>query len=513
MKQNKKQLTQHSAFNGVVILTVALIVVKVLSAIYRIPYQNILGDEGLYAYQQIYPFVALGVILTMNAIPSAVTQTFGTTGKDGQYSRVAVVLQLLSSVCFIILLISAKWIALFMGDIHLAPMLRAASLSYLFVGILGVLRGYYQAKQEMHIPAISQVIEQTIRVGIIMGAVALFLTKDWSIYHAGTVAIIGSAVGFLASSLFLLQKKPFHFVRKGTEIEWKQLSIAIVIFAVSQLIVIVWQVVDSFTVIHALMSAGMDFKDAATQKGIYDRGASFIQMGLIVTTTFSFVLIPLLTEAIKERQHVRINRYANASLKITLLISVAAGIGLINLLPLMNSVFFKYDSLTGTLAIYMLTVICVSLIMMDIALLQVRQRVREVLVAFLIGVVSKVLMNIIFIPHVLMLGGSISTVLSLIIFAVLLHRQVLKFYKFQSMTKFVVKLIVTMGLLTIVVQFILFIITTETRIGGLIELLIAASVGIGVIIFAIVQMQLLSYRELKHLPFGDKLYHMKRGKR
>ena len=50
---------------------------KILSAIYRIPYQNVLGDDGLYAYQQIYPVVALGVILSMNAIPSAVTQVIG----------------------------------------------------------------------------------------------------------------------------------------------------------------------------------------------------------------------------------------------------------------------------------------------------------------------------------------------------------------------------------------------------------------------------------------------------
>ena len=45
----------ETAFNGVVILTLALIIVKILSAIYRIPYQNVLGDDGLYAYQQIYP--------------------------------------------------------------------------------------------------------------------------------------------------------------------------------------------------------------------------------------------------------------------------------------------------------------------------------------------------------------------------------------------------------------------------------------------------------------------------
>ena len=80
------------------------------------------------------------------------------------------------------LLISAKWIAILMGDANLAPMLRAASFSYLFVGVLGVLRGYYQAQHEMNIPAMSQVIEQVVRVGIIMIAVLLYLLQHWSIY-------------------------------------------------------------------------------------------------------------------------------------------------------------------------------------------------------------------------------------------------------------------------------------------------------------------------------------------
>ncbi len=108
-------------------------------------------------------------------------------------------------------------------------------------------------------------------------------------------------------------------------------------------------------------------------------GASFIQMGLIVTTTFSFALIPLLSDAIKMNNQVLMNRYANASLKITILISTAAGIGLINLLPLMNGVFFKTNDLTLTLSVYMITVICVSLIMMDMALLQAQHAVRPIL--------------------------------------------------------------------------------------------------------------------------------------
>ena len=120
-------------------------------------------------------------------------------------------------------------------------------------------------------------------------------------------------------------------------------------------------------------------------------------MGLIVTTTFSFVLIPLLTEAIEQRNQIKMNRYANASLKITILISF--GIGLINLLPMMNAVFFKTNSLGFTLGFYMLTVICVSLIMMDIALLQVLNCIRPILIGVTIGLVVKAILNVLLIHH------------------------------------------------------------------------------------------------------------------
>ncbi|NWK84894.1 polysaccharide biosynthesis protein [Staphylococcus sp. GSSP0090] len=516
----KSKTDKSSAFNGVVVLTLALIIVKILSAIYRVPYQNIMGDEGLYAYQQVYPIVALGVILTMNAIPSAVTQMFGADGHPRQYTKVLVGLQIVSASFFLVLLICAKWIATLMGDVNLAPMLRASSFSFLFIGILGTYRGYYQAHQNMNIPAISQVIEQFIRVSIIIIAIVLFMTQQWSLYAAGTLAIIGSAFGFLASSMYLLLKRPFKWTTSQAQndedknvVAWRQLALAIVIFAVSQLIVIVWQVVDSFTVIHALQNTGLSFKEAATQKGIYDRGASFIQMGLIVTTTFCFVLIPLLTDAIKVNNHVRINRYANASIKITMLFSVAAGIGLINLLPIMNHVFFKNDSQTVTLAVYMLTVIFVSLIMMDIALLQVKNQVRPVFQAFIMGVVSKAVLNIVLIPSLYMLGGSISTVLSLIIFASILHYNVLKHYQFRNMKKYVAKIIFTMLILSVAVQLTMWVLPTQGRVAGLVELVVAAGVGVTVIIIAIVRTELLTFKELKHLPLGDKLIHMKRGKR
>lgn len=193
MKHKPKPKT---AFNGVVILTLALVIVKILSAIYRVPYQNVLGDQGLYAYQQIYPIVALGMILSMNAIPSAVTQVLGVHSPIASYSKVMLRLQYVGLAIFTIIFIGAYPLALWMGDSRLTPMLRMASFSFIFIGILGVLRGFYQTKQAMNIPAISQVIEQLIRVSLIIVAIVLFSLHSWSIYQAGTLAILASSIGF-----------------------------------------------------------------------------------------------------------------------------------------------------------------------------------------------------------------------------------------------------------------------------------------------------------------------------
>lgn len=506
---------RETTFNGVVILTLALIIVKILSALYRIPYQNVLGDEGLYAYQQIYPIVALGVILSMNAIPSAVTLVLSVNQTSEVYSKVILKLQYLGFIVFILLFIFAYWIAQWMGDVNLMPMLRMASFSFILIGILGVLRGFYQSKQEMNIPAISQVIEQLIRVGIIIVAILLFVFRDWSIYEAGMLAILASSIGFLGSMFYLLLKRPFSIKlkRNTSQVQWRQLFISILIFALSQLIIILWQVMDSFTVIRVLQTSGLSFEKAIMQKGIYDRGTSFIQMGLIVTTTFSFVLIPLLTQAIQKHNQLQMNRYANTSVKITVLISTAASIGLINLIPLMNFVFFKNDKLTITLGIYMITVICVSLIMMNIALLQVLNQIRPILVGISLGLLFKAILNVLLIHMWGIVGASVSTVLSLIVFVTILQVGVLKYYFFNHMLAFLGKLIGGMAIMSLVVQSVMFIITTDSRMMGLIELLVSACAGVVVLIIYVAIFNVLSYKELKHLPFGDKLYQIKRGRR
>ena len=505
-----------TAFNGVVVLTAALIIIKILSALYRVPYQNILGDSGLYAYQQVYPLLALGGILSATAIPSATTQIFEAERSSARYTRMLKVVQTLGISLFIICFICAPWLTRLMGDPSLTTILRVASASFLFIGILGVCRAYYQSAQNMNPPAISQVIEQLIRVSIIFIAIGCFVKQDWTVYQAATLSIGGSVIGALGASVFFISRRPFKLTlaeETRTSIDWRHFFLAVVIFSVSQILVLLWQIVDSFTVIRLLKAVGIPFKEAIEQKGIFDRGPSFIQMGLIITTTFSFVLLPLLSKAVREEEHHLVSRYTNASLKVTILISTAAGVGLINLLPSLNIVFFQNNSLPGTLSVFMLTVICVSLIMMDIALLQVKQQEKTVLIGLGVGLCSKIIGNLLLIPTIHTLGLSVSTVLSLAIFAGILHRKVMQLYPLHRMKAYVGKLILVMLGMTIVVQVLMFCFPIHGRFSGLITLIISALAGIITTVILVVKLRLLSYKEVKHLPFGDKLYQYKRGRR
>src|SRR5699024_2790236 len=59
---------------GALLLTLAGLVSKVLSAGYRIPLQNLTGDIGFYIYQQVYPLLGMALVFSLYGFPSAVAR-------------------------------------------------------------------------------------------------------------------------------------------------------------------------------------------------------------------------------------------------------------------------------------------------------------------------------------------------------------------------------------------------------------------------------------------------------
>ncbi|WP_054671779.1 oligosaccharide flippase family protein [Lentilactobacillus senioris] len=65
MKNNSAQ----KMVQGATILTLTGIVAKVLSAVYKIPFQNLVGNVGFYVYQQVYPIYGIGMTIALSGLP------------------------------------------------------------------------------------------------------------------------------------------------------------------------------------------------------------------------------------------------------------------------------------------------------------------------------------------------------------------------------------------------------------------------------------------------------------
>ncbi|MCU7558388.1 polysaccharide biosynthesis protein [Macrococcus capreoli] len=496
-------VNKSPVFNSVIVLTITMLVVKILSAIYRVPYQNILGDTGLYAYQQVYPIIAIVSVLSLNAIPSVISQSHYSNEFLQKLYRNITLISIAILVCIIVF---SNGVARLMGDPMLSPMLSVSSLVLLPFPTVAIIRGNLQRNHSMKQIAYSQVVDQVLRVGMILISIALFVWLDLSVYQSGALSILGSFIGLCGACIYLVwsnKRNPVHY-QGNNEGSYRNFVLLILFYSLSYLIMILWQLVDSFTMINQLKNI-MSLNEARELKGIYDRGASLIQMGLIVTTSFSLVLIPLLSECIHRNRIEQMNSYANSALKITVVFSSAAAIGLMNLIKPFNMFLFKSTNGYEALFIYMLAIIFVSLIIMYTAMLQIFEDYRVQLWGVGIGLVVKITLNILLIPYLSINGASIATVLGLFVYAIVLHVGIMRRYRIVF-ASFLMKWCSTLMIMSCLIQSLLFALHDYgTRMNAFYISIIGVIIGGLVVVYAMIKWKIITREEWEHLPFGSTM--------
>ncbi|WP_313469636.1 oligosaccharide flippase family protein, partial [Carnobacterium sp.] len=177
--------------------------------------------------------------------------------------------------------------------------------------ILATGRGCFQGTFRMLPTAVSQVVEQVVRVAIILTAAYIYTASQWTDYQMGAVAMSSSWIAGLAATLVLgiafFKKTPQPDLPLNTN-EFQQDSIQIstltkrlmtegLAICVLSAMLILLQLVDSFTLYKGLIQAGFLPEMAKNVKGIYDRGQPLVQLGMVVATAFSTSLVPVLSRS------------------------------------------------------------------------------------------------------------------------------------------------------------------------------------------------------------------------
>lgn len=406
-----------SFMKGAVLLTLAGLIVKILSAVYRVPFQNMVGDQGFYIYQQVYPFIAVFGIWTSYGFAVAVSKMLADsrTQQHRAIFRIAFwTIAGISVIIFAILFLGADLLAAWMGDAQLSALLKVGSFAVLLMAPLAVMKGSFQASSRMEPVAYAQVTEQAIRVTVILLGTWIVVTNGFSLYAAGQTAMLGAVVGELAAVgllLYFFYKKAVWQPKPEAVALWptvkKMLAISLSV-SMSSLILLIFQMADSFSVFRLLEASGFETLQAMEQKGIYDRGQPLAQFGLLVATSLALSIVPLVAQMQHKKNGRSAQLYAKLAYRISLLFAVAAAAGLTFVMPYVNEMLFQTREQSAALIVFSWQIVWMSLLLILTSLLQGIGKIRVPALLMAGGLVVKIIGNWLLIPLYGVMGAALA---------------------------------------------------------------------------------------------------------
>ncbi|WLR41931.1 hypothetical protein LC087_14065 [Bacillus carboniphilus] len=130
------------------------------------------------------------------------------------------------------------------------------------------------------------------------------------------------------------------------------------------------QLVDSFTLYSSMIDFGMNQDAAKELKGVYDRGQPLLQLGTVLSTSLSLTLVPLIARAVYKGDKQFIRDSIHNTLKTSIVISIAATIGLMAIMESTNIMLFRNNRGTDVLTIFCLSIFFTGISMTVTGILQ-----------------------------------------------------------------------------------------------------------------------------------------------
>ena len=307
-----------SFLKSTLILSVATLLSKILGSIFRIPLQNIAGDEVLGIFSLVYPVYMVALTLSVAGIPVAISKLISEALVQNNKDRIYQIYRTATILTIMFGLISFTFIYSFSGPISEilgGPSTRLSliivSATLLIAPYMAVYRGYFQGFQDMRPTAISQVLEQFIRVGFILLIAYTLVERNYSneVISGGVMA--ASILGAFVSAVYLLtffKRSPLKPIRrtKYTFQQFKETSKSILVISlpicVGAITMALINFIDSTTIPMGLRSAGIEEGRINYTYGIYSRGLSLVQIATVFSSSIILPLIPLITKKLAENK-------------------------------------------------------------------------------------------------------------------------------------------------------------------------------------------------------------------
>ena len=165
------------------IATIAIVFTKILGMLYVIPFYGMLDGKGTALYGYAYSIYIVFLDISSAGLPIAISKIiseYSALGKNEakvrSYKIGRNIMVLIAFVVWLFLFIFARQVAhVMLGNLEggntlsdVALAIRSVSFAILIVPFLSVTKGYLQGHKIINIPSYSQVIEQIVRISVIL---------------------------------------------------------------------------------------------------------------------------------------------------------------------------------------------------------------------------------------------------------------------------------------------------------------------------------------------------------
>lgn len=421
----KDKVMKKSTFvKGAFVTTLGIVISKILGILYVIPFHAVIGEQGGALYGYAYTIYLLFMSLSSAGIPLAISKVVNEYHALGYYNakkrafilgkKLAMVMGML---CFILIMIFApvlaRWV---LGDLtggntieSVTLVIRIISSAILVVPVLSVYRGYFEGHRFMNAPSISQVIEQIVRVlVIVIGSYLVLDIFKMSLTTSVGVALFGATVGALISYFYLVfklngNKRKFNEkIRSVNEpiISNKVIFKKIIIYAIPFIMIDIFKslynYVDMVTVVKALVNVDFSVNDSEVVMSMLSTwGSKFNMIVLSVSTGVIVSLIPNLTQSVVNKDKKDMNIKINQTLSMLFFLMIPTSIGISFLAEPIWTVFYgssKYGP--SILGFYIFVGLIIGLFTAMVSVVQILKDYKSVFISLLAGIVIKIILNV-----------------------------------------------------------------------------------------------------------------------
>lgn len=416
-------MKKRSLARGAIILAICSILAKLLGAVYRIALTSALGAEGIGYYQLVFPFFALILAVSSNAIPVALSRqisgelALGNPSSVKWLTKKALTYALgagLVGAIFTIALSRLMSGAQSQAGVYICYI--AISPAIIFVALANVFKGWFLGHGNTTPAGISQIIEVVVKLAI--GLLIVSALQSRGILQAvagGLLAVsISEFISFGIVFVWYLVAGKDERRLTPTRSESKFFATYLPI-AASGFIFPFIAFVDSIMVVNLLSLGG--HADAVSQYGILTGPvASLINMPIVLAMSVSVAIVPAIASAMSGYDVVSVKNKTASSIKMCFLISMPFFVGVI--LTSSSLTRLLYPTLSASqrdLTAYLLSVMSVNILALSMlevfdAVLQGIGRLKPVLINIAVGGAIKIIAELIFVPRFGIVASGLSTI-------------------------------------------------------------------------------------------------------